>query len=124
MRGRCSLRKLLLTIVLSHVLAIQGLLLAASGGLAIGNNIGDGITEICSGAAFANGQGTDPGGQNKHQDCLSACLSNRASGEPPTATAFLPLPAVYESWPVPQDAYLSPISEARAFLARAPPVLI
>lgn len=124
MRGRRSLRKLLLTIVLSHVLAIHGLLLAASGGLAIGRGIGDGIPEICSGAAFANGQGTDPGGQNKYHDCLSACLSSRASGEPPANLAFLTLHAVYGPWPVPGDAYLPIISQARAFLARAPPVLI
>lgn len=126
MRHRRSIRQLLLTIALSHVLAIQGLLLAASGSLALADASGEGASFICSGAASANdnADGTAPLGQTKHRDCLSACLSAPAAGEPPaTGTAFT-RPAHESRSHILQDMSLPVISQARAFLARAPPALI
>lgn len=126
MRHRRSIRQLLLTIALSHVLAIQGLLLAASGSLALGGMSGEGIAFICSSAASANDNedGTGPLGQAKHRDCLSACLSAPASSEPPAIDVVFTRSARYRRAHVLQDVTLPPISQARAFLARAPPVLI
>lgn len=124
MRHRHPVRQLLLAIVLSHVLAIQGLLLAASGGLAFAAASAGGLTLLCSGATPANDDGTgSPLDQSKHRDCLDACLSARTSGESPQTSAILPLSAANERSDAPQEASLAAVSRARAFLARAPPNL-
>lgn len=121
---RHSIRQLLLTIALSQVLAIQGLLLAVSGSLAVAGVASERFGAICANAVPANGDGTNPPGQNRHQDCLSACLSSPISGEPPPrAAAFLTPPAPAELWSTPQQTPLLGIAPARAFLARAPPML-
>lgn len=123
MRRRRSIRQLLLTIALSHVLAIQGLLLAAGGSLALAGMSGEGIGLICSGAAPANDDGTGPSGQNRHPDCLSACLSAPTSGEPPALGVSFTFCARYGRPDVLQETTLPARSQARAFLARAPPTL-
>ena len=120
---RHSIRQLLLTIVLSQVLAIQGLLLAVSGSLAVAGAGSVGVGAICANAALPNGGWNDPLGPDRHQDCLSACLSGRTSGEAPSPAAFLAPPVPHECWSASQGMTLLAISQARAFLARAPPML-
>ena len=123
MRYRRSTRQLLLTIALSQVLAVQGLLLAASGGLAVAGTASEGIGAICASAATADGDGTNPPGQDRHRDCLSACLSGPTSGEPPSAAAFLTPSVPQGLWSVPRETPRLDVAQARAFLARAPPKL-
>lgn len=123
MRRRRSVRQLLLTIALSHVLAIQGLLLAAGGSQALAGMSGEGVGLICSGAGPANDDGTSPSGQNRHRDCLSACVSAPTSGEPPAIGVSFSFLARYGRSDILQETTLPPISQARAFLARAPPIL-
>lgn len=121
---RRPIRELLLTVVVSHVLAIQGLLLAVSSGLAIADMANQDISAICSVATSANDEAPNPPGQRQHQACLSACLSGPSSGEPPVSAVFLMPGALSGFVPVAQQTILPAISKARAFLARAPPMLI
>ena len=123
MRYRRSTRQLLLTIALSQVLAVQGLLLAASGSLAVVGTASEGAGAICANAVPPNSDGTNPPGQNRHPDCPSACLSGPISGEPPSAVAFLTPLVPQGLWSAIQATPLLGIALARAFLARAPPML-
>jgi len=120
---RHSIRQLLLTIALSQVLAIQGLLLAVSGSLAVAAGAGKGIGAICASVAPANDGNTNPLGLDRHQDCLSACLSGRTSGEPPSATVSLTPPVHYGRWLSLPELTLLAFAQDMAFLARAPPML-
>jgi hypothetical protein len=119
---RRPIRQLLLTVVLSHVLAIQGLLLAVSGGLAAAGTAGGGIGAICS-AASTNDDGPNPSGQSGYHDCLSACVANQVSGEPPANTALPTHPMLDGGRSVPQQTTLPVYSQTNGFLARAPPML-
>lgn len=123
MRHRRSTRQLLLTIALSQILAIQGLLLAVGGGLAAAGAGSDAVGTICANAAPVSGDGTSLPGQDRHQDCLSACLSGPISGEPPREAAVLTPLLPQGGRSVPEETPLLGIAQARAFLARAPPKL-
>jgi len=125
MRRRRSIRQLLLTIALSQILAIQGLLLVTAGALATSATAdADGVGLICSGAPFQGDRDTSPPGQTGHHDCLGACLLSRAAGEPPPVIHFVFSPPTrHERSDIPQEPALSTISRAAAFLARAPPML-
>lgn len=124
MRRRRPIRQLLLTIALSQVFAIQGLLLVTAGALATSATAdAGGIGLICSGAPFQGDRDTSPLDQTEHHDCLGACLLSRAAGEPPVIHFVFWLPARHTRSDIPQEPALSPISRAAAFLARAPPML-
>lgn len=120
---RCPIRQFLLTVVLSHVLAIQGLLLAVSGGLAAAGTAGGGIGAICSAAASTNDDAPNPSGQSGYHDCLSACVANQVSGEPPANTVLPTHPMLDGGGSVLQQTTLPVYSQTNGFLARAPPML-
>lgn len=124
MRDRCSVRRLLLTIVLSQILAIQGLLLAWSGTLAFAGGAG-GVATICSGAAATslNDSGDVPLVPRLGHDCLSACLMSHATGEALSEGAPLALLTVYARSAVSGETPLTAILRKPVFLARAPPTV-
>lgn len=124
MRDRCSVRRLLLTIVLSQVLAIQGLLLAWSGTLAFASGAG-GLGTICSGAAPAslNDSGGAPLVPRAGHDCLSACLMSHTTGGPLNEGVSLALPTLYACSVGSRETALTFILREPVFLARAPPTL-
>ena len=124
MRDRYSVRQLLLTMVLSQILAIQGLLLAWSGTLAFAGGAG-GLGPICSGAASAslNDSGGAPLVPRAGPDCLSACLMSHTTGTPSDEGASLALPTLYACSAVPRKTTLTVILREPVFLARAPPML-
>ena len=121
MRDRYSVRRLLLTIVLSQVLAIQGLLLAWSGTLAFAGGAG-GLGPICSGAASAslNDSGGAPLVPRTGSDCLSACLMSHT---PSDEGVSLVIPTLYACSAVSRETPLTVILREPVFLARAPPTL-
>ena len=122
MQAQSSVRRLLLTLVLSQALACQALVAAWSGALAAGLHTSG---MICSGMSADPdaGQGDpSPAMPNGHQDCLgictAACHAANLSGQP-LAFARLGAPAAIQS---PHVAALLERTEAPGFLARAPPV--
>ena len=122
MRNRHSFSRLLLTIVLSQVLVIQGLLLAWSGTLAFGAGS---LGTICSGAAptSLNDSGGAPLVPRAGHDCLSACPMSHTAGVPPGEGGSLTLPTVYAHSAVSRETTLTAILREPVFLARAPPTL-
>lgn len=125
MRNRHSFCRLLLTIVLSQVLVIQGLLLAWSGTLAFAGGAGS-LGTICSGAAPAsqNDTGGAPLVPRAGHDCLSACLISHTAGAPLGEEGSLTLPTVYAHSAISHETTLTAILREPVFLARAPPKLI
>lgn len=125
MRHRHSVRRLLLTFVLSQVLVIQGLLLAWSGTLAFAGGAG-GLGTICSGAAPAslNNDGNGPVAPRADHDCFSACLMNPTTAAPSEGEISLALPTIYAGSAISPETILAAISREPVFLARAPPTLI
>lgn len=125
MRERYPFRRLLLTLVLSQVLVIQGLLLAWSGTLAFAGGAG-GLGTICSGAAPAspNDDGSGPLAPKADHDCLSACLMNHTTALPSDDRLWLALPTFYALSAVSRETTLAAILRDQVFLARAPPRLI
>lgn len=121
MRDRYSVRRLLLTIVLSQVLV---LILAWSGTLAFAGSAG-GLGTICSGAApaISKDDGSGPLAPRADHDCLSACLMSHTTGTPSDEGASLALPTLYACSAVPRKTTLTVILREPVFLARAPPML-
>lgn len=124
MRDRYPFRRLLLTIVLSQALVIQGLLLAWSGTLAFAGGAGS-LGTICSGAAPAslNDTGGAPLVPRAGHDCLSACLMSHTTGRASGEGGSLTLPTVYAHSAVSRETTLTAILREPVFLARAPPTL-
>lgn len=125
MCNRHSVRRLLLTIVLSQVLVIQGLLLAWSGTLAFAGGAGS-LGTICSGGgapASSNDDGSGPFAPRADHDCLSACLMSHTAGAPLREGGSLTLPTVYAHSAVSRETTLTAILREPVFLARAPPTL-
>lgn len=110
--------------VLSQILAIQGLLLAWSGTLAFAGGAG-GLGTICSGAASAslNDSGGAPLVPRADHDCLSACLMSHTAGAPSDEGVSLALPTLYACSAVSREALLTVILREPIFLARGPPTL-
>lgn len=125
MRDRYSVRRLLLTIVLSQVLVIQGLLLAWSGTLAIVGGAAGGLSAVCYGAASANlNVDGSPLKSDTHRDCRSACLMGHVAGEPSDDRVLsLARFTTYQPFLVLRETALLAILRKPAFLARAPPML-
>lgn len=125
MRERYPFRRLLLTLVLSQVLVIQGLLLAWSGTLAFVGGAG-GLGTICSGAAPAslNDDGSGPLAPKVGHDCLSACLMNHTTALLSDDRLWLTLPTIYALSAVSRQTTLTVVLREPGFLARAPPRLI
>lgn len=124
MRDRYPFRRLLLTIVLSQVLVIQGLLLAWSGTVAFAGGAGS-LGTICSGgtSASSNDDGSAPLAPRADHDCLSACLMSHTTGGPSGEGGSLTLPTVYAHSAVSRETTLTAILREPVFLARAPPTL-
>jgi hypothetical protein len=124
MRDRCSVRQLLLTIVLSQVLVIQGLLLAWSSTLLFAGGAG-GLGTICSGSAPANlnDSGGVPLVPIAGHDCLSACLMSHSTGALLNEGSSLALPTRYARSTVSREKALTVLLREPVFLARAPPTL-
>lgn len=124
MRDRHSIRRLLLTIVLSQVLVIQGLLLAWSGTLAIGGGAAGNWNAICYSAASVNPNADGPVRPNPHHDCRSACLMGHAAGEPSDDRIIsLARFTTYAPFLAGCQTTLPAIFRKPVFLARAPPML-
>jgi len=125
MRDRYSVRRLLLTIVLSQALVIQGLLLAWNGALAIAGGTAGDLGGICFGSVSAPaGADGSPLKSNPHHDCRSACLMGHVAGEPsddriPSLARF----TAYALFLVSRDKIPPAVLRKPAFLARAPPML-
>lgn len=124
MRDYYSLRRLLLTIVLSQALVIQGLLLAWTGTLAFAGGAG-GFGAICAGAAPAssNDDASGPLAPRADHDCLSACLMSHAAGGSFYESVSLALRMVYARSAASHEITVIAILREPGFLARAPPVL-
>jgi len=101
MQARSSVRRLLLTLVLSQALACQALVAAWSGAIAAG---------LHTSGMSCSGMSADPD--------AAACHAVNLSGQP-LAFARLGTPAAIQS---PHVAALLERTEAPGFLARAPPV--
>ncbi len=125
MLDRHSVCRLLLTIVLSQVLVIQGLLLAWSGTLEIGGGAAGGSSAVCYGlAASGNPNADGPLGPNTHHDCRSACLMGHVAGKPSDDRDFSPARlTTYAPFLAERQATLPTNFRKPVFLARAPPML-
>lgn len=122
MQARYSMRRLLLTLVLSQALACQALTAVWSGALAIGPHI---TGTICSGMSGGSddGQGApQPAMPTSHQDCLGVCSAacHAAANLPgqPVALVRAGAPVAVQ---LPYVAALVGKTEGPGFLARAPP---
>lgn len=124
MLHRSPVRQLLLTIVLSQVLVIQGLLLTWGGTLAIAGGTG-GLGAICYGAKLQSDGETERGPREHgpHHDCLSACLMNHTTAPPPDKGISQASPTLYAPPAVSRETALIAILREPVFLARAPPML-
>ena len=125
MRDRYPFRRLLLTIVLSQILAIQGLLLAWSGTLAFAGGAGS-LGTICSGGgapASLNDDGSRQLAPIADHDCLSACLTGHTTGMLSDQGIPLALATIYARSVVARETTLTVVLREPAFLARAPPML-
>lgn len=122
MQARYSVRRLLLTLVLSQALACQALVAAWSGALAAGPHA---TGTICSGMAIGpdDGQGDpSPAIPNDHQDCRGVCTAACHAANLPgqlLALARSGTPAAIQPLHL---ATLLERTETPGFLARAPPV--
>lgn len=127
MTARYSLRRLLVALALSQVLALQALLLSWGGALATaGEFAGGGFGVLCSSLLESGGAaGTEPPVQPPvpHKDCFDACLIGQALIKPPDSASLFVEPAVYAEVSVVAETSPRERSGMRAFLARAPPML-
>lgn len=119
MRDSYSVRRLLLTIVLSQAMVIQALLAVWSGTQAIAG-VASGISVICSGAISSGG--SEPGQPNTPHDCFSACLAGQIAA-PPDRMVLLTYATAYARMSASRQAALPEIERQLAFSARAPPKL-
>jgi hypothetical protein len=127
MRDLYSVRRLLLTIVLSQVLVIQGLLLAWSGSLAIAGSQRGEFGAICYGAVSVKHSPDEtrwPLKQGPHHDCLSACLMSHTEAGLTDNSLSLAIPTVYARFLVGEETTLAAILREPVFLARAPPPML
>ncbi len=123
MRDRYSVRRLLLTLVLSQAMVIQALLLAWSGSQAAAGAV-DGFSAICSGtiSSVRAAGGTDPGPPSAPHDCFSACLAGQMAA-PPDRVVLLTYATAYARMSASRQVALPEIERQLAFSARAPPRL-
>ncbi len=123
MRDRYSVRRLLLNLVLSQAMVIQGLLLAWSGSQAAAGAV-DGFSAICSGTISPSRVvgGTEPGQPVAPHDCFSACLAGQMAG-PPDRMVLPTYATAYGRVSVSRQVVLPEIERELAFSARAPPGL-
>lgn len=121
MRDRYSVRRLLLTLVLSQAMMIQALLLVWSSAQA---GAMGGLSTICSGtmSPVRTAGGTDPGQRSAPHDCLSACLAGQMAA-PADRMVLLARPMTYAQVLVARQSALPEIEREPAFSARAPPKL-
>ncbi|MBN9581672.1 MAG: hypothetical protein J0G37_09260 [Afipia sp.] len=124
MRHRRAPRQFLVALLLSQAMAVQGLLLAWSGALAVTDVV---TGTICSAVTATDSHGAadgqEPAQPSAHHDCLSACVAGHAAGMAGPAELSRRV-AVSLQPSRPSNATLPPLSEVHGFLARAPPVLI
>jgi len=115
----------MVALVLSQALALQALLVAWGGALAVGGSTPTGLGSLCSSlsAGTESGNGTQSPQPDRHSDCVGACLTGHATTKLPGAFSLLERPAIYTRALMPGETELSGRSEKRAFLARAPPIL-
>ena len=125
MASRFSIRRFMVAFVLSQVLALQALLVAWGGALAVGASTPTGIGFLCSSASAdaEAGNGTQSPQPNKHSDCVAACLTGHTPTRLPGAFSLLERRSIYMRALMPGEAPLSERYERWAFLARAPPML-
>lgn len=126
MTARYSLRRLLIALALSQVLALQALPLSWGGALATaGEFAGGGFGVLCSSLLESGGAGgTEPPVQPvPHKDCFDACLTGQALIKPLDSASLFVEPAVYAEVSVVAETPPRERSGMRAFLARAPPML-
>jgi len=124
MRSRYSVRRLLLTIVLSQAMVIQALLVVWSGTQAVAGAV-DGLNAICSGtmSSVRTAGGTAPGQQGEPHDCFSACLAGQMAA-PSDRMVLLTYATAYARMSASRQVALPEIERQLAFSARAPPTLI
>lgn len=120
MPDRHSVRRLLLTIVLSQAMVIQVLLVAWSSTQAAAGAVNGLSTSICS-STISSG-GTQPDQPGTPHDCFSACLAAQMDA-PPDLTVLLPYDTTYARISASRQAELPAIELQLAFSARAPPKL-
>lgn len=127
MSTRYPVRRFLLIVLLSQAMVIQALLLGWSGARAVAGQLEGGIGPVCAAShPWGNGGGPGkPGNPTAHHDCLSACLAGPSATNLPEQTSLKPeRPVAFLRQALPLKAVRRGMSELRAFLARAPPVLI
>jgi hypothetical protein len=122
MQARYSMRRLLLTLVLSQAIACQTLIAAWSETRLVGPHVA-GV--ICSGMVLSLDGHDDPGPATptSHQDCPGACTAACHAANLPGQEVALVRSSVPIAVQPPHVATLLEKTETPAFLARAPPAL-
>jgi hypothetical protein len=124
MSGRLFIRRLLTTLALSQVIALQALLLSWSGALAVASGFGGDPGFICAGTWDGRGSsGSElPGGPERHSTCLDVCLAGQLLAAVPDPDTLTVEAVAYAEVLIPAGTALSETGEVPAFSARAPPM--